>query len=299
MTLAMPDDRMNDNSPIRLLDESPRGDGQAAGPPRPGFVRRQVVLPVRDEQVHVAMDVAEDRTARLAEAVPVIRQIDDRIVRTCLARAAEEGKKVFCRKGCQACCHSYLLIFSPAEMYYQMELLDRLEAPLAEGARQWFARHAAEIRRSGLLGRLRGLGPADSPMDIIEQWFSRQEGTTCPFLNVSEGACRIYEDRFICCREFHSLRPPADCARHETSRLAITPGLLDVPCELEARLTGQPVGAITMPALQLWYEIRTAESSRTFPALLVADELLAILVDAAAQAQLLRASVAVDRPAKP
>lgn len=290
---------MNDNSPIRLLDDSPRDGGQVAAPPRPGFVRRQVDLPVRDDRLHVVLDVAEDSTARLAEVVPVIRRIDDRIVRMCLAQAAEEGREPLCRRGCQPCCQSYLLVLSPAEMYYQMELLDSLEAPLAAGARQWFVRHAAEIRRSGLLDRLRNLGPRDRPLDIIQQWFNRQEGRTCPFLDVAEGVCRIYEDRFICCREFHSLRPPADCARHETSRLAITPSLLDVPCDLEARLTGQPVGAITMPALQLWYEIRTVEAARTWPAPHLADELLAALAGAAGQAQLLRASVTVERPAKP
>jgi Fe-S-cluster containining protein len=290
---------MNDNSPIRLLDDSPVSDGQAVTPPQPGFIRRQVELPVRDDLLHVVLDVVEDSTVRLAEVVPVIRRIDDRIIRTCLAQAAEDDKEVFCRKGCQACCHSYLLLLSPAEMYYQMELLDRLEPPRAEGARQWFARHAAEIRRSGLLARLRDLGPDDRPMDMIEQWWNFQEGTTCPFLDVDEGICSIYEDRFICCREFHSLRPPADCARHETSRLAITPSLLDMPCDIEARLTGQPVGAISMPDLLLWYEIRTAEAARAWAAPLLADELLATLADTASQAQLLRASATVDRPPEP
>jgi len=136
-------------------------------------------------------------------------------------------------------------------------------------------------------------------MDIIEQWFNRQEGTTCPFLDVDKGVCRIYEDRFICCREFHSLRPPADCARHQTSRLAITPSLLDVPCNIEASLTGEPVGAISMPELMLWHEIRTAEAARAWPATLLADALLAALADAAAQAKLLRVSVTVERPGEP
>ncbi len=293
------DNCMNANSPIRLLDESPRGEVQAAGPPQPGFVRRQVDLPIRDDLLRVVLDVAEDRKARLVDAVAVIRRIDDRVIRSCLAQAAKDGKKPLCRKGCHPCCQSYLLVLSPAEMYYQMELLDSLEVSLATGAREWFARFAAEIRRSGLLERLRDLAPGDRPLDIIEKWFNDQEDRACPFLDTAEGICGIYEDRFICCREFHSLRPPADCARHQTSRLAITPSLLDVPCDLEARLTGQPVGAITMPALQLWYEIRAAEAARDWPALLVADELLACLTGAASQSQLLRVSVTVDPPAGP
>lgn len=290
---------MNDNSPIRLLDESPRGDGQAAGPPSTGFVRRQVDLPIRDDLLRVELDVAEDSEARLVDVVGIIRHIDDRVIRSCLAQAAGEGVVPLCRRGCSPCCQSYLLVLSPAEMYYQMELLDSLEASLATGARAWFARFADEFRRSGLLERLRNLAPDDRPLDIIQEWFNRQEDRDCPFLDGDEGVCRIYEDRFICCREFHSLRPPTDCARHQTSRLAITPSLLDVPCDLEARLTCEPVGAITMPDLQLWYEIRSAEATRTWPAVLVAEELLDCLAGAAAQSQLLRTSVAVDPPAGP
>jgi len=290
---------MNEDSPIHLLDEPPQDDGQVAAAPRHGFVRRQVDLPIRDELLRVVLDVAEDSEARLVDAVGIIRHVDDRVIRSCLAQAAREGIEPLCRRGCHPCCESYLLLLSPAEMYYQMELLDSLEASLATGARAWFARFADEIRRSGLLERLRNLATGDRPLDIIQEWFNRQEDRACPFLDVAEGVCRIYEDRFICCREFHSLRPPADCARHQTSRLAITPSLLDVPCDLEARLTGEPVGAITMPDLQLWYEIRTTEAARTWPAVLVADELLACLVAAAAQSQLLRTSVSVDPPAGP
>jgi len=288
---------MTDNSPIRLLDEASRGDGQVTGSPPAGYVRRRVDLPVREDLLRIELDVAEESKARLVDAVGVIRRIDDRVVSSCLAQAASEGVVPFCRMGCHPCCESYLLMLSPAEMYYQMELLDNLEASLATGVRAWFARFADGIRCSGLLEKLQNLTPKARPLDIIQEWFNRQDDRACPFLNATEGVCRIYEDRFICCREFHSLRPPADCACHQTSRLAITPSLLDVPCDLEARLTGEPVGAITMPDLQLWYEIRTAEAARTWPAVLVAEELLACLADAAAQSQRLRASVTVDPPA--
>ncbi len=290
---------MNDNLSIRLLDEPDPSDGPVVEPPPAGFVRRQIELPIRDDRLRIVLDIAEAGTARLADVVPVIRRIDDRVIDCCLAQAAEEGRKPYCRPGCQACCRSYLLVFAPAEMYYQMELLDSLAPSLAAGARRWLARHADEMRRSGLLDRLGDPAPGDRPLDIIQEWFIGQEDTICPFLNVDDGVCRIYADRFVCCREFHSLRPPADCERHQTSRLAITPSLIEVGCELESRLTGGPVGAISMPATLLWHKARAVEASRRWPAPLMAEQLLGVLADTAQQARRLRASATVERSDDP
>ena len=93
---------------IRLLTQAQEDSG-----PPPPFVRRSVDLPVRDEILHVACDVP-DRPMRLAEIVPFVHEIDDRLMAMYLRQAAEEGLTIFCRKGCDACCHRYLVVFSPA-----------------------------------------------------------------------------------------------------------------------------------------------------------------------------------------
>ena len=59
---------------VRLLDGADEAPAPAAG-----LVRRCVDLPVRDDVLHIAADVAE-RPIRLAEIVPFLRRADDRLM---------------------------------------------------------------------------------------------------------------------------------------------------------------------------------------------------------------------------
>ena len=276
----------NDDA-IRILDAA----GEAADPPA-GFVRRVVVLPVRDEALRVAADVP-DRPMRLAEVVPLVHAIDDRLMAVYLRHAAEQRREIFCRKGCSACCERFLIIFSPAEMYYVRERMDSLPADGRRRIEAWLGDKLAAARRTGLIERLGDLRPGEDAMDVIERWWRDQDATACPFL--VDGACGIYEHRFVACREYYSHAPATNCARRATARMPIPLNLVNLLWRLEQRLTGRPTGAVSLPFMGMWAELRREEAQQTWPAVEMVDALLGILTDTADAARQLSAGATVDR----
>ena len=278
---------MNTSPDIRLLDES----AETAGPPPEGFVRRQAALPVRDDTLDLVVDVP-DRPMRLAEIVPLVCDLDDRLMAIYLRQAAAQGRPVFCEKGCSVCCHcGYLILYSPAEMYYLMEALDARDDEWAAAVRHRLDEMAAAARQSGLIERLHRLEPGDRPLDIIEQWWIEQDDHRCPFL--ADGICSNYPRRFIACREHYSHAPPKCCEKRQPSRVPMPLNLINALWQVEQELTGEPGGALSLPLMALWAEARQAEARRSWPAVEMVDRLLEILERSAAEAALRRGTVVV------
>ena len=274
---------------IRLLTQAQEN----AGPPPPPFVRRSVDLPVRDETLHVACDVP-DRAMRLAEIVPLVHEIDDRLMAIYLRQAAEQGLRIFCRKGCDACCHRYLVVFPPAEMYYQLERIESLPEDRRRSVGRWLDRTAELARSTGLIERLKNVAAGEKPLDIIKDWWLSREDGTCPFL--VDAACSIHPHRFLACREHYSHSPPECCANVEINRMSTPLTLINSLWQLEQALTGEPGGVLSLPLMKLWADVRTAEARRTWPAVEMIDHLFGLFAEAAAAAQRLRGGVTVDRP---
>ncbi len=280
---------MSDTQPIRLLEATPGPEDRAPE----GFVRRRLDLPVRDDILTIAADVPQ-RDMPLAEIVPLTYAIDDRLVALYLRQAAEAGKPVHCGPGCAACCSNYLPVLSPAEMYHLPAKLDLLDAPSRQGARAWLARMAEDARATGLIATLRACGPSDAPLDIVRDWWLHRDDHTCPFLAADR--CAIYPLRFICCREHLSHSPPRACAQRDAAVMPLPVNLANALWQLEAELTGQPAGALSLPLLDLWAEVRADEAGRTFAAVEMVDRLVGILARAAAEAGTWRGGTPSARP---
>jgi len=279
---------MDAQDSIRLLTPAQESDAPPAG-----FVRRGVDLPVRSDTLHVVCDVPA-RPMRLAEIVPLVHEIDDRLTAIYLRQAAEQKLRIYCRKGCDACCHRYLVVFSPAEMYYQIERIESLPEDRRRGVRQWLRRTAEMARSTGLIERLNDLAADEKPLAIIKDWWLSRDDGTCPFL--LDAACGIHPHRFIACREHYSHSPPECCARVQINRMSTPLTLINSLWQLEQALTGEPGGVLTLPLMKLWAEVRAAEAKRTWPAVEMVDRLFGIFAETAAAAQRLGAGVTVDRP---
>ena len=278
-------------SEIRLLD-----GGESSEYPPAGSDRLRMDLPVLDEVLPLTIDVPQ-REIRLAEIVPLIRAIDDRVVPVYLRAAAAEGRTIYCRKGCNGCCDRYLIICSPAEMYYQMEFIEAMPPDRRSAVRGWLDRLAALAGECGLPQRLSDVPEGERPLDLVEEWWLEQGMDVCPF-HAGDG-CGSYPQRFLACREHHAESPPENCVAHRTRRMRVPLTLVPVPCELEERLTGEPGGAVSLPLMKLWSDARQAEARRTWPAREVVECLLEILDEDAAKAQQLSTGAVVYRPEPP
>ena len=283
---------MTEPSPgIRLLDPADRAEG---GDPPAGFVRRRVDLPVRDEVLPIAVDVP-DRPMRLAEAVPLVYAIDDRLIGMYLRHAEQAGREIYCKKGCGVCCTRYLIVYSPAEMYHVMDVIEQMPPGRQRPIRDWLEQMARLARQTGLIDRLTHAGPDEKPLDMIEKWWFEQGRTRCPFLQ--DDSCGIYAHRFVACREFYSHSGPEHCEHLQTIRMPTPLSAIDVLWQLEDRLTAAGGGVLTLPLMKLWADVRTEEARRTWPAVEIVDPLFAILAETARQAQRLTTGATVNPPA--
>lgn len=143
------------------------------------------VRPKRQEIIAVAQVlrsklIERENPTRASEAAELAHGVMERALRAAPARVA-----IACRKGCAYCCHSYVMVLPP----------EVFRLARAVRARSSSAIDASEVTRRG--APLRGLGPAERIGAKL----------ACPLLE--NGACCVYEERPLVCRQATSLSLPA------------------------------------------------------------------------------------------
>lgn len=168
-------------------------------------------LTIENDQVRFQAQVTVPTgPTRPVDLLPLARGISDQVVgETC--RAAESaGTPVSCRKGCGACCRN-LVAISEVEARRTAEVVDELPEPRRSEIRQRFADARQQLDQAGLLQHLQDAQQwSDEDYSRMVEVYFRQN-IDCPFLE--DGACSIYHERPLTCREFLVTSPPEYCAR--------------------------------------------------------------------------------------
>lgn len=112
---------------------------------------------------------------------------------------ASYDRTVYCRKGCSSCCDVSVGMYLP-EAIVLAETLNEAQ----------YARVAAHTRRV--------LEYARQTDEYISGYRFAAIGA-CPFLDATNGACSIYEQRPANCRHVFSSLPPEYCAKDTPARL--------------------------------------------------------------------------------
>ena len=248
-------------SPARLIRQ--HADDRA-GHRREGLLEIDLSLDLGGQQRRWTI-LVEDRPVRLAELVPLARQVADAVCDRAIANVAEQGKAVSCGKGCSACCH-WLVPLSAPEALRLCEDLDALPA----GRRQ-------AVMDRFMAGARRILTPPSGPLDefadgmpdtipAIGRWYAQLE-LPCPLLE--RGECSAYQDRPIACRECLATTPPGLCQ-------GLPPGLgntIDLPFStthalalLAAELEGRDAESVILPMATVWRQINADRAAATWPA---------------------------------
>jgi Fe-S-cluster containining protein len=140
----------------------------------------------------------------------VFRELAETLIGRGVARVEAQGKSISCKRGCSACC-SQLVPISPAEAHALQAVVDAL--PEARRARVLarFEDAGRRIDASGLASRLRAPVWEDDEQGYVALALAYFKlGIPCPFLD-DEGACSIYLDRPVICREFLVTSPAERC----------------------------------------------------------------------------------------
>lgn len=245
----------------------------------------RVELRVLGEPVAAEVPVP-DGPVRLDAVLPLLRQLDDRIVDLSARRAeAKRAEPVSCRKGCSACCRAQPVPVTPPEAYALARLVEGLPEPKRTAVRERFAANARRLEEAGLkeffLGRAREV-TADEARGVARRYFGL--GLVCPFLE--DDACGIYADRPFVCRQYLVTSPAEWCANPFDHPVRVVPTaarFAHAVLEVADRFLGPPRYSVPLALALEHAERHRDELGRTFPAEAVFRESLTAVTQAGEQ----------------
>ena len=136
--------------------------------------------------------------------LPDVRRLTEQVTAKAEARAAEAGRAVSCRVGCHACCR-HVVSISTAEARRIAELVDAQPPERADQLRRRFETVRQHMQQAA--PRPEAKAGARAEIAFALAWF--RQHLDCPFLE--DGACSIYADRPISCREYLVTSSPEGC----------------------------------------------------------------------------------------
>ncbi|MFO0911808.1 MAG: YkgJ family cysteine cluster protein [Pirellulales bacterium] len=166
---------------------------------------------IENEQFRLQAQVAvPSGPIRPIELLPLARALSDQVVSQTCRNVEASGQRISCRAGCGACCRN-LVAISEVEARRISEVVTELPEPRQSEIRRRFAEARHQLDQTGLLQLLQDPDQLtdDDYARLCEVYF--RQNVDCPFLE--DGACSIYAERPITCREFLVTSPPEYCAR--------------------------------------------------------------------------------------
>ncbi len=150
--------------------------------------------------------------------LPVINQLAGIFVDMGVAKAEGEGRAVSCQKGCSACCSQPVPI-AEFEAYNLAEVVVRLPEPRRAEVIEKFDAAVTHFARIGWFEKFQKFNSltAEGFSEVLLEYM--REDVSCPFL--LDGACSIYEDRPLVCREYLVTNPPENCADPNAENLSV------------------------------------------------------------------------------
>jgi len=161
------------------------------------------------------------RAVRPIDLLPVLMSLDDAVLAIIERYVARQGKTVSCTKGCGACCRQ-LVPITEVDALYLREIVSEMPDERRAHVESRFRAALEELRRSGMLDRLRGVNELDfeGRQRLSADYFAC--GVACPLLE--EESCSIHRDRPLTCREYLVTSPAEECGRpmpQRTARIAL------------------------------------------------------------------------------
>jgi Fe-S-cluster containining protein len=147
--------------------------------------------------------------ATVADFLPLLQILDDKIVASAEADVQQQGKCISCQKGCGACCRQ-LVPLSPADARHIARLVDDMPGPRKSEILGRFAAARKKLEATGFWDKLndRPHWPESDVSQIGVEYF--RLGIACPFLE--DESCSIHRDRPLTCREYLVTSPAENCA---------------------------------------------------------------------------------------
>ncbi len=196
---------------------------------------------------------------RLMEVLPLARAISEGVIGIAVEKVHAGGESISCKKGCTWCCH-HLVPVSPAEAVRLAEVVDALPGEQRRAVKKRFEEAVKLLETEGLIEPRTTRARAallETEGSVSERWQQAglryfEKKPPCPFLE--GGACTIYAERPMVCREYSVTTPPELCEKVDAG-LRTTPRPVHMP-EVMTSFTNQALGrrdfVIPLPLALEW-----------------------------------------------
>jgi Fe-S-cluster containining protein len=176
------------------------------------------VLSIAGAKLRLQMSVPTSPTSPGA-LLPLFRTLTDAVVTIAIEQVRSAGREVSCRKGCTACCFQ-LVPVAAIEARRMLELVEAMPPRQRDSVRQRFHSATSRLKSAGILDRLNARSAsAEEMVALALDYFALK--LACPFLE--DGACSIYADRPLACREYLVTTPAANCSRPSPESVSPVP----------------------------------------------------------------------------
>lgn len=269
------------NSATVVVAEAGLREGSHVGDER----LKRFTLNILGEAVNLVIGVTNE-PVRLADIVPLARNLCDRVTEIAVASAIRDGAEIPCTKGCSACC-SYLTPLSVPQAYRLGEEIAAMPAPermrVLEGCMtvsRYILRLPPEASPSYRIAEYWRSGGTELRTDSGWDW---DMGLACPFLR--NDVCTIYETRPVVCREYFVTGRIGECAagRAWGDRLELPVRMSKVLRRLTADLEGRTPEAVLLPQAPFLSNEDIERAHRTWPLSLMVERFIAITLEEVAQ----------------
>jgi len=144
------------------------------------------------------------------DVLPLAQSLADALVGSAVNTIEKQGQRISCTKGCGACCRQ-LVPIAPVEARRINDVINAMPEPRQSEIRTRFATARQRLAQTELLTELKARTHwTDGQGRAVGMKYFRQN-IPCPFLE--DGACSIYPDRPIACREYLVTSPAENCAQ--------------------------------------------------------------------------------------
>ena len=260
---------MQNASPFILLDSS--------ASTLPDGIDSITPLEIKTSPQPLKLAIAsKDCLAKLADIVPLARELADKIVAAVIAEHTSAGASIACRKACPGNCCKYLILLSVPEAFRLVA--EVVQMPLDERTKIIQTTQAlAQILAEEFPSPAPGGGSKDSAalrseiMDWLNSDAYLKLSLPCPFLK--ERLCTIYPHRPLLCRQWLVKGEPSVCvdAIPKEKLLSLPVNIADALKRLAAQLEESPPEVVALPTVFDWFQANQARYDRSWPAAIIAE----------------------------
>ncbi|MCK5173953.1 MAG: YkgJ family cysteine cluster protein [Planctomycetes bacterium] len=260
---------MSNSGAIFLLNDSAAAGAQKDG----DLTVSGLDLDVLGQSLHLHI-AASGSEARLADIVPIAREICDRVIDMVIEQLSKNGPEITCKKGCCACCRQLILLSVPEAFRLVQEIVslpmdvrEMVIAACRDAAGQVGGKLQEDLAAEGPLNP----NAAEAYRQQVSDWFGSDRYQSleinCPFL--SGGLCAIYEQRPLLCRQWLVTGPAAQCEKGgiKTDHAVQMPvNFANVLAELTTKLEGSSREVVPLTGMFDWFSQNEKRYDKTWPA---------------------------------